>query len=121
MISARILAILAFCGLAAATDRSARELGSSGGKQRDSRTEDKFSLSIAKASAKLVELDCKKLLAGQYLCDEPDMDSYTQQIKGCRSVTATEEWKASINCTAVPGIVCKETGNSSFTKDEPCK
>nr|XP_022911833.1 TM2 domain-containing protein CG10795 [Onthophagus taurus] len=65
------------------------------------------------------QMDCNTLRMGQYLCPDPKLnqiDPKTQQFKGC-----TKENKAKVLCIAVEGIICKETSNSSFTKDLPCK
>ena len=66
-----------------------------------------------------VELDCKELLMGQFLCPDPNinhMNPKTQQPNGC-----TKENKAKVWCIAAEGITCTETKNSSFLGDIPCK
>ncbi|KAJ8930462.1 hypothetical protein NQ314_016744 [Rhamnusium bicolor] len=65
------------------------------------------------------EVDCNILRMGQYLCPDPNydlIDSKTQQLKGC-----TKENKARVRCIAVEGLNCTETGNSTFTREMPCK
>ena len=54
-----------------------------------------------------VEVNCKSLLPGQFLCTELLVDEETQQPRGCNRETGT----AAAPCVAAPGFVCKETGN----------
>lgn len=64
-------------------------------------------------------VDCNGLQMGQYLCPDPRLDQIdpkTQQFYGC-----TKENSAKVWCSAVEGIVCGETGNTSFTKEVSCK
>jgi len=64
-------------------------------------------------------VDCaQELLSGQYLCTSLDVDSDTQQLRGCRQVNGTG--KAPQQCTALPGIVCQTSCNSTFTRWESC-
>lgn len=67
--------------------------------------------------AKPIESDCSTLLKGQYLCTSLDIDSETQQPRDCNRDTQ----KSKQTCKAAPGIICKETHNSSFIKEIPCK
>ncbi|CAG0912561.1 unnamed protein product [Notodromas monacha] len=57
-----------------------------------------------------------ELRPGQYLCLDLNIDPATQQPRGC----TPENW-ALVNCTAADGIVCNETGNSTFEKEIPCE
>ncbi|KAI4466835.1 bardet-biedl syndrome protein 5 [Holotrichia oblita] len=60
-------------------------------------------------------VDCNKLRMGQYMCPDPrisQIDLKTQQFKGC-----TKENKAKVICVAVEGLICKESKNTSFTKE----
>jgi len=64
-------------------------------------------------------IDCaSELLAGQYLCTSLDIDSETQQLRGCRLSNGTG--KAPQQCSALPGILCNSTCNSTFTRYENC-
>lgn len=63
------------------------------------------------------EVDCSTLRMGQYLCSPPEIDSTTQQPKGCNS-----ENIAKVNCTAAEGIICKgSTDNTTFERPIPCR
>merc|ERR1739841_432789 len=62
-------------------------------------------------------VDCKKLIKGQYLCTNLDIDEETQQPKGCNRDTE----RADQICEAAPPIICRETKTSNFTKEIPCK
>lgn len=64
-------------------------------------------------------VDCaSELLEGQFLCTNLDIDTDTQQLRGCILVNGTG--KAPQQCYAVPGIKCTTTCNSNFTRYEPC-
>lgn len=64
-------------------------------------------------------IDCaSELLPGQYLCTSLDIDTETQQLRGCRQSNGTG--KAPQQCSALPGILCNSTCNSTFTRYEPC-
>lgn len=64
-------------------------------------------------------IDCaSELLPGQYLCTSLDIDIDTQQLRGCRQSNGTG--KAPQQCSALPGILCNSTCNSTFTKYESC-
>lgn len=66
-----------------------------------------------------IELDCKDLIMGQFLCPDPNIvhiDAKTQQPIGC-----TKENKAKVWCLAADGITCLETKNSSFLGEIPCQ
>jgi len=63
------------------------------------------------------KVNCNELLKGQYLCPLPDIDSDTQQPRDCDKVSK----KAKIKCNAAPGIICSETGNSTFTGETDCR
>jgi len=64
-------------------------------------------------------VDCaSELLPGQYLCTSLDIDSETQQLRGCKQDNGTG--KAPQQCTALPGILCHTTCNSTFTRLESC-
>jgi len=66
-------------------------------------------------------VDCQtELLLGQYLCTELDVDPATQQLRGCRDTAGNGTGLAPQLCTALPGIVCESTCNSTFTKLHPC-
>ncbi|XP_045206360.2 TM2 domain-containing protein 1-like [Mercenaria mercenaria] len=45
---------------------------------------------------------CSELLMGQYYCDEPEIDSETQQARGCNSKTRT----VTVPCKPAPGVLC---------------
>lgn len=60
--------------------------------------------------------NCSSLLPGQYLCNELNVDSQNQQLKGC-----TKEGRARIPCTSAPGIICLETNNGTFEREVPCR
>merc|ERR1719273_1371083 len=64
-----------------------------------------------------VEIDCRTLNPGQYLCTNLDIDEDTQQPRDCNRDTQ----KAPINCIAAPRIKCTETDSRNFTKEIPCK
>jgi len=65
-------------------------------------------------------VDCSvELLAGQFLCTSLDIDTETQQLRGCKIVNGTG--KAPQQCFALPGIICNSTCNSTFTRYESCK
>jgi TM2 domain-containing membrane protein YozV len=57
----------------------------------------------------------QELRTGQYLCNELNIDPQTQQLAGC-----TSDNSAPVNCTAVEGIVCLESGNNTFSRRVPC-
>ena len=58
-----------------------------------------------------VSLNCSsELMPGQYLCPYLDIDSETQQPRGCRQETE----RAPRECHAIPGIICLESGNRTF-------
>lgn len=61
--------------------------------------------------------DCSKLLPGQFLCLDLNIDPKTQQPRDCHK----ELLRANVTCEAAPGIICKETNNSTFTGTIPCK
>jgi len=64
-------------------------------------------------------IDCaSELLPGQYLCTSLDIDTDTQQLRGCRQSNGTG--KAPQQCSALPGILCNSTCNSTFTRYESC-
>ena len=77
------------------------------------------------------KIQCKNLLMGQFRCDEPKIDSYTQQAKGCREETRT----VSVVCYPAPGIECIPDESvkgmekmvdglhvyAGFLKEVPCK
>ncbi|XP_030387262.1 TM2 domain-containing protein CG10795 [Scaptodrosophila lebanonensis] len=66
-----------------------------------------------------VIVDCNKLLMGQFMCPDPaknHIDPKTQQLRGC-----TPENRARVWCIAAQDINCTETGNSTFTRELPCK
>ncbi|XP_037951193.1 TM2 domain-containing protein CG10795 [Teleopsis dalmanni] len=74
---------------------------------------------ILTKTAQPIPYDCNDLLMGQYLCPDPArkyIDPETQQLIGC-----TKENKAKVWCVAVDGIECLETGNTTFTREMPCK
>jgi len=61
-------------------------------------------------------IDCaSELLSGQFLCSSLDIDIDTQQLRGCNRTG-----KAPQQCTALPGILCQSTCNSTFTRWENC-
>ena len=64
-------------------------------------------------------VDCSSLLPGQFLCLDKDIDPNTQQLRGCHLVNGSV--LASQQCEAIPGVVCQESCNSTFTKQVPCK
>ena len=61
--------------------------------------------------------DCSKLLPGQFLCLDLNIDPKTQQPRDCHK----ELLLANVTCEAAPGIICSETNNSTFTGSIPCK
>jgi len=64
-------------------------------------------------------VDCAiELLEGQYLCTNLDIDTETQQLRGCKLSNGTG--RAPQQCFALPGIICNSTCNSTFTKYESC-
>ncbi|CAL8142372.1 unnamed protein product [Orchesella dallaii] len=60
---------------------------------------------------------CIQLRLGQYLCNNTNIDPATQQPHGC----SKETWTAKINCIAVDGLRCNETGTRNFQMEIPCK
>jgi TM2 domain-containing membrane protein YozV len=70
-----------------------------------------------------VSMDCSKLLPGQYLCTDLNIDKETQQPAGCNKDSGVAP-KAH-RCLAVPGIVCQDpdsdSPNATFFRDVPCK
>nr|ACO10335.1 TM2 domain-containing protein CG10795 precursor [Caligus rogercresseyi]ACO10782.1 TM2 domain-containing protein CG10795 precursor [Caligus rogercresseyi] len=67
-------------------------------------------------SEKYLTVDCSTLLPGQYLCSEPEIDENTQEPIDC-----SREGIASVQCMALPGLSCIETGNRSFTGSTECR
>lgn len=68
-----------------------------------------------------VNVDCNELqMMGQFMCPDPartdHIDPKTQQLAGC-----TKEGRARVWCIAASEINCTETGNSTFTREVPCK
>ncbi|ESP00659.1 hypothetical protein LOTGIDRAFT_157945 [Lottia gigantea] len=67
------------------------------------------------------EIDCKDLLLGQYFCDDPVIDSETQQAKNCSEQTRTVQ----VACRPAPKIFCSgQLHNGStvgFHKNISCK
>lgn len=62
--------------------------------------------------------DCPDdLLPGQYLCTDLPIDPDTQQPRNCHPQTRL----APAPCQTVPGIICRETGNGTFTRPIPCQ
>ena len=62
--------------------------------------------------------DCAEdLRPGQFLCQPPDIDPETQQPRNCHQETLD----ALRSCTAIDGIVCRETGNRTFYDRVPCE
>jgi len=71
--------------------------------------------SSSKGSSHVVQ--CDKLRMGQYICNKTGtIDPATQQPRDC-----TPKNIAKIPCKAVEGLICKESGNRTFTKTVPCK
>lgn len=64
-------------------------------------------------------MDCTALLPGQYLCLDRDIDSDTQQLRGCHITNGSGV--ASQRCQTIPGIVCQDSCNTTFYKQVPCK
>ncbi|XP_074642747.1 TM2 domain-containing protein biscotti-like [Tubulanus polymorphus] len=74
---------------------------------------------------------CKNLLIGQYLCDEPQVDSVTQRAKGCAryAINGKAVSLVKVTCHLAPGVTCtglcdeKADSNcsSEFKKDVPCE
>ncbi|CAO1323677.1 unnamed protein product [Diamesa hyperborea] len=65
--------------------------------------------------------DCAKLKLGQFLCPDPDsnysyIDPKTQSVIGCQ-----KSGKATVRCIAADGIICSETGNTTFHGSIPCE
>jgi len=61
--------------------------------------------------------DCgTQLLPGQYLCLQLHVDPQTQQPANC-----SREGKSRQVCTSAPGIVCKQSCNSTFVKEVDCE
>ena len=77
------------------------------------------------------KIQCRNLLMGQYHCDEPKIDHYTQQASGCKEESRT----VSVLCYVAPEIECipdesvkgleKAVGGhrvfAGFRKDVSCK
>nr|CAH7720409.1 unnamed protein product [Callosobruchus chinensis] len=66
-------------------------------------------------------VECSSLRMGQFMCPDPAyipymIDPKTQQLRDC-----TKENKAKVQCIAVDGLNCSETGNSTFFKQMPCQ
>lgn len=65
-------------------------------------------------------VDCTKLRLGQFFCPDPDssydyIDHKTQSVIGC-----TKNGTAKVRCIAAEGIICKESGNNTFSGTIPC-
>lgn len=65
-------------------------------------------------------VDCTKLRLGQFFCPDPDssydyIDHKTQSVIGC-----TKNGTAKVRCIAAEGIVCRESGNNTFSGTIPC-
>ncbi|CAB4064427.1 TM2 domain-containing protein Y66D12A.21,TM2 domain-containing protein 1,TM2 domain-containing protein CG10795 [Lepeophtheirus salmonis] len=65
---------------------------------------------------KYITVDCSNLLPGQYLCSDPDIDAVTQEPVAC-----TKEGLAPVPCEALPGLICTESGNRTFTAQVDCR
>jgi len=60
---------------------------------------------------------CGELRMGQFLCNKTStIDPRTQQPRDC-----TSDNVGTIQCKAVEGLICEETGNRTFSKTVPCK
>lgn len=90
-----------------------------------------------KCSESFIDSDvrqCSELLMGQYYCDEPEIDSETQQARGCDQQSRT----VTVPCKPAPQVVCypdkslkdlAASGNPcefdgqmiGFYKEEQCK
>lgn len=65
-------------------------------------------------------VDCSSdLRTGQFLCLDLDIDPATQQLRGCQIVDG--EARALQRCSAIEGIVCAGSCNSSFSLDVGCE
>lgn len=72
-----------------------------------------------------VKVQCKYLLMGQFRCNEPQIDHYTQQASGCKEDTRT----VSVQCKPAPDIVCisdggeekSHTSEIGYFREVPCK
>eukprot|EP00088_Acartia_fossae_P003778 TRINITY_DN11618_c0_g1_i1.p2 TRINITY_DN11618_c0_g1~~TRINITY_DN11618_c0_g1_i1.p2 ORF type:complete len:198 (+),score=39.31 TRINITY_DN11618_c0_g1_i1:55-648(+) len=61
--------------------------------------------------------ECNTTLhTGQFLCTKLDIDPDTQQLANC-----SREGKGLQECEAAPGIICKQTCNSTFYRQIDCK
>ncbi|XP_055956498.1 TM2 domain-containing protein CG10795 [Patella vulgata] len=67
------------------------------------------------------EIDCKDLLMGQYICDDPVIDTETQQARNCSQETRTVQ----VACRPAPKIICSGQIHDGITigfyKNVPCK
>ena len=61
----------------------------------------------------------KSLHPGQYLCSQPIIDPETQQPRGCQRETNLAP--DAIECTTLPGLICQESQNRTFTLPAPCR
>lgn len=78
-----------------------------------------FGLVILLHNVYAIEVDCSKLLMGQYMCPDPNVnfiDPKTQQPFGCTKDNIAKVW-----CIAADGLTCTETKNSSFLGEIPCQ
>ncbi|CAD5222658.1 unnamed protein product [Bursaphelenchus xylophilus] len=64
------------------------------------------SIFVAFSTAK----SCSQLLVGQYLCDEPELDYTTYQLKHCHS-----DGSVTVNCTIRRGLHCDELNYKTHT------
>lgn len=60
---------------------------------------------------------CADLLMGQYRCDEPEIDSVTQQARGCKAKTRT----VTVSCKPAPGIICYPDKSLRVVSVKPCE
>lgn len=60
---------------------------------------------------------CSDLFMGQYRCDEPEIDTDTQQARGCKAKTRT----VTVSCKPAPGIVCYPDKSLKVASDKPCE
>lgn len=71
------------------------------------------------SDVRTIEVDCDKLLVGQYICPDPNInfiDPNTQQPYGCTKDNVAKIW-----CMAADGLTCADTKNSSFLGEIQCQ
>ncbi|XP_046576014.1 TM2 domain-containing protein CG10795-like [Haliotis rubra] len=81
-----------------------------------------YCLKDTSSETKTGKTPCENLLLGQYLCDDPEIDTETQQAKECNPDSRTVQ----VTCRPAADITCiydgkEHNSKNGFKKNVPCK